>query len=313
MHPMQSSLGALDIGLVVPLAALLEEHSVARAAKRIGLSPSATSHALARLRDLLGDPILVRSGRRLVPTPRGEALREPVRRVIAELETVFRGGRAPLDPATLKAGFRIATTDHVQLVVLRDVDRVLVDVAPNVDLFAVPLAGGAYAALREGGADLSIGVFGDVPDDFRKTALFEDGLVVVVRRGHPLTRLAHGKLTLERFAAARHVLVAPLGTPRGLVDDLLAKRKLTRRVARTLPTFVDAAHLVATSDYVAALPETLVRRLARTLALRTIELPLPLPRFTMSLLWHRRLDADPAHAWLRDVIVRTSKKQMKAL
>jgi DNA-binding transcriptional LysR family regulator len=303
MHGMQ--LSAVDVGLVVPLAALLEEQSVARAAKRIGLSPSATSHALGRLRELLGDPLLVRAGRRLVRTPRAETLREPARRAIAELEHVFGGEDASFDPATLRAGFRIATTDHVQLVLLRDVDRSLVRAAPHVDLFAVPLAGGAHAALRDGAADASIGVFVHVPDDFRVSKLFDDELVVVVRRGHPLSR---GRITAERFAAADHVLVAPLGTPRGLVDDLLAKKRLSRRVARTLPTFVDAAHLVATTDYVAALPKTLVRRLARTLALRALHVPLALPRFTMSLLWHRRLDADRAHSWLRGVIASTATK-----
>ncbi len=306
MHGMQhsSQLAGIDVGLVVPLAALLEEKNVTRAARRVGLSPSATSHALGRLRIVIGDPLLVRAGRSLVRTPRGEELLDPARRAVAELESVFRPP-AKLDPSTLRAAFRIATTDHGQLVVLGEVDRLLSREAPLVDLYAVPHDRGSYAAMRDGQADVAISVFRDVPPDFGHVALWEDELVAVVRAGHPLAR---GRVTERRFVAFDHALVTPLGTtPRGPIDEALAARGLSRRVARTFPTFVDAAHFVAESDYVMALPATVVRRVARVLQLRPIRAPVPMLRYTMTMIWQRRLDADPAHAWLRSILVRAAR------
>src|SRR3954464_4137486 len=136
MHRMQ--LSGIDANLLVALHALLDERSVVRAARRLALSPSATSHALARLRELLGDALLVRAGRQLVLTARGEALLVPLGRLIAEMETILRA-TAPLEPTTLRRAFRVATTDHVQFVLLRRLDALLRREAPKVDLYFVPL------------------------------------------------------------------------------------------------------------------------------------------------------------------------------
>src|SRR5262249_47913594 len=205
---------------------------------------------------------------------------------------------------------RLATTDHGQLVVLGEVDRILSREAPLVDLYAVPHDRGSFAAMRDGQADVSISVFGEVPPDFGHLALWEDELVAVVRVGHPL---AQGRVTERRFVAFSHALVTPLGaTPRGPVDEALLARGLSRRVARTFPTFVDAAHFVAESDYVMALPATVVRRVARALKLRPIRAPVPMLRYMMTMIWQRRLDADPAHAWLRSVFVRAARAPKEA-
>jgi DNA-binding transcriptional LysR family regulator len=296
-------ISAIDTHLVVALHALLETESVARAARRVGLSPSATSHALARLRDLFADPLLARAGRRLVRTPRGDRLLEETQNAVRILERIFSPA-GPLEPKTLTRAFRIATTDHVQLVLLRELDRLLVREAPSVDLYCVPMDRGTYAELRDGPVDLSIGVFDEPPPDILRAPLFVDRLTTAVRAGHPLL---HGAVTLDRFVDYQHVLVAPLGSPVGLVDALLTRRKRTRRIARTLPTFMDAALLVSETDYVVSLPRTVVAPLARALGLRILSVPLALPRFTISMAWHRRHDADPEHRFLRDTVVRAAR------
>jgi DNA-binding transcriptional LysR family regulator len=301
MHGMQ--LSGVDANLVAPLHALLEERSVAAAARRIGLSPSATSHALARLRVLFDDPLLARAGRKLVRTPRGEALFEASRRAVEALGALLRPER-PFDARTMKRSFRIATTDHVQLALLRGADRLLTSEAPGVDLYCLPMDRGSMAALREGHVDFSIGVFDEPPPDVRKAALFVDRLVTVVRTGH---RLLRGKPSLERFVEHQHVLVAPLGSPSGLVDDILARRGMARRVARTVPTFVEAALLVAETDYVVTIPRTVVEAFRKQFRLSVFKVPLALPQFTIAMVWHRRNDTHPEHAWMRDLIVRSMR------
>jgi DNA-binding transcriptional LysR family regulator len=295
-------LSGVDVNLVVPLHALLEERSVASAAKRVGLSASATSHALARLRRLLDDPLLVRAGRQLVRTPRGERLLEACRRAVESLDGVFREER-PFEASSMTRSFRIATTDHVQLVLLRAVDKLLAKEAPTVDLYCLPMDRGRIVSLRAGEVDFSIGVFEDVPADVGKVALFVDQLVTVVRRGHPMLR-ARGAKRLAAFVAYPHVLVAPIGSPTGLVDELLARRRSSRRVARTLPTFVDAALLASESDYVLTIPRTVATAFGSRFGLKLFDPTLALPRFTISLVWHRKHDLHPEHAWMKEAIVR---------
>lgn len=296
MHDMQ--LSGIDANLFVALNALLEEQNVARAARRLGLSPSATSHCLARLRELVGDPLLVRVGRALVITPRGRALREPAAEVVAAMQKAL----APIDdfaPARLDRAFRVETTDHVQLVLLRALDPRVRSEAPRVNVYFQPLQPETFARLRRGEIDLAAGVYSEIDDDIERQRLFDDRLVAVVRRGHPALRT---KMTLKRFAALEHLLVAPNGTPVGLVDRLLSEHGLKRRVARTSSSFLDMAFLVAESDYVVSLPERLVTPLLGRLRLAVLEAPLRLPSFTLSAVWHRRQTADPAHAWFRGMV-----------
>jgi DNA-binding transcriptional LysR family regulator len=296
-------LSAIDANLLVVLHALLEERSVTRAALRVGLSPSATSHALARLRDLLGDELLVRAGRRLVATPRGEALVEPLGRVVTAMEGVLRVPDT-FDPKTLRRAFRVATTDHVQFVMLRKLDATLRSEAPHVDLHFLPLPQQSAPELREGRLDFAIGVWDDPTPDIGREPLFEDQLISVVRRRHPALK---GAMTLRRFAALDHVLVAPNGTATGLLDRQLAAHGMSRRISRLVPTFLDAPFLVAQSNHVVTLPAGLVRPLLSLLRLSVMRAPLPLPRFTISMIWHLRFDADPAHRWFRSVLSRAAQ------
>ena len=295
-------LSSIDTHLLVTLDALLQEESVHAAAQRIALSPSATSHALARLRELFGDPLLVRAGRKLKRTARAEALAPRVREVVTAMEAIFQPPES-FTPATLERTFQLLTTDHIEFVLLRRLDPVLTQEAPRVRLQSRPIVPDAVTELRNGTVDLAFGVFGALPDDILRQDLFTDRFVTLVRAGHPVLR---GPFTLKRFVELEHVLVAPRGTAVGSVDALLAERGLKRRVTRVLGSFLSAPFLVAQSDAVVTMSARLAEPLVPLLGLKALEPPLPVEPYTLCHLWHRRSDADPAHAWLRALTARVA-------
>lgn len=291
-------LSSIDANLLVVLHALLEEGSVAKAARRLSLSPSATSHALARLRALLGDPLLVRAGRRLVRTPRAETLAARVKRVVEEMEAVFRA--AKFDPENLDRTFRLLTTDHIEVVLLRHVDRAIAHAGPHVRLQSRPIGPDSIEALRLARADLAFGVFADAPDDLRRQKLFADRLVTLLRKGHPALRRT---MTPARFAELEHIVVAPRGSGEPSKIDLILRRMgLSRRVRRTLSTFLPAPLLVAQSDCVVTLSYRLAEALGPGLGLEIVEPPFELEPYSLWQAWHLRCDADPAHTWFRELI-----------
>jgi DNA-binding transcriptional LysR family regulator len=295
MHDMQ--LSAVDLNLAPVLHALLAERSVSRAAKRLGLSQSATSHALARLRDLLGDPLLVRSKDGLVPTPRALALEESVERAIRSLEGTFLV-RPSFDPETARRRFVIAAADYAEILLLPGLISRLAQDAPGVDLFVRSDEGGVDDELRRGEIDLAFGVFQDGAEGgaLRWARLFDDDFVCMMREGHPL---AHGELDISRFVSARHAFIAPRGRPGGAVDQALAELGLTRRVALSVPHFLVAPHLVARTDLVLTIARRIAETFAGILPLAIVESPLALPTFTIGMQWGERNDADLGHAWLR--------------
>lgn len=296
MHSVQ--LSAIDLNLLVVMGALLETRSVKGAAARLGLSPSATSHALGRLRELLDDPVLVRAGRRMVPSARAEQARPRLARVLAEVSQLLASPEA-VEPATLRRSFRLATTDYVETLFVRPLGRRLAEVAPGVDLFCSPIPD-AVERLRGEQCDLAFGVFLELPDDLEGAPLVEDDLVCVMRRGHPRSR---GRFTLAQYAAATHVLTAPEGGTRAIVDTLLAREGLSRRVARTAATFEGAAQLVPGTDFLLTLPRRMAEHVAPALDLVLRRPPLSIPSFTIRMIWHRRHAEDGAHRWLRQEVV----------
>ena len=290
-------LSSIDLNLLVVLDALLETESVKEAAKRLALSPSATSHALGRLRDLLGDPVLVRAGRRMVRSARGERLRPRVRALTSELAGLLR--QEAFDPATCRDSFRIGSTDYAELFVVAPLSRRLQELAPGIDLRSVAEGVDRVAVLREGVVDFDVGVARDFPEDIDRIELFRDRFVVLLREGHP----ALGRrLTVARFAALEHVLVAPRGTPRGVVDRLLEREGRRRRVARSVARFFVAPELVAESDYALTISARVAARVAPRLGLVARRPPIALSGYTISLSWHRRNTDDPGHRWMREQI-----------
>ncbi len=283
--------------MLVVLNALLETQSVKLAAGRLSLSPSATSHALGRLREAIGDPILVRAGRTLVLTPRGERLRPQLARVLEDVQSLLVDA-AEIDPASLRRAFRISTTDYGDRVVLVPLGARLHRLAPGVDLYG-SRSTRLEADIREGRCDLGVGVLSGPPPDVEVEDLFEERFVCLLRKDHPA---AQRRLTLRRYAALDHVLVAPGGTPRGVADRVLEEHGLHRRVARTVASFVVAPRLVCNSDYVLTLAERLARPMAAELGLVVVDAPEPMGGFTVKMAWHRRTESDPAHSWLRDQV-----------
>lgn len=283
-----------DLNLLVTLDVLLEEGSVTRAGERLALSPSAMSRALARLRRATGDPLLVRAGRGLVPTPRALELRDRVRGLVQEAEEVLRPAEK-LDLATLERTFTLRSSDGF---VERFGPELVAQVgreAPGVRLRFLQKTKKDIGPLRDGVVDLETGVVEDAltPDVLSKP-LFTDRFVGVVRSEHPLST---GKVTTARYASSRHVHVSRRGLTEGLVDEALGPTGHQRKVVTVVDGFSAALALANASDLVATVPERHTANLRRGMC--SFELPFPAPEVTVSLLWHVRLDTDPAHRWLR--------------
>lgn len=298
-----------DLNLLISLDALLQEENVSRAAARVGLSTPAMSHALSRLRAQVGDPLLVRSGQRMVPTPRADRLRGRVAAVVREAREVL--APPPVEDVTaVERTFRIHTSDHLISVLGPDLDR-LARVAPGVTLHVMPCVAETPAQLRDGTVDLAIGVFdyspySELPTDLRIQQLYEDEFTCVVRAAHPTVKRA---LTLAQYCEVEHVQIAPRGNPGGYVDELLARRGLHRRIARALPYFLAGVALVAETDYLLTCSVVLARRMQRRFGLRTVAPPaeLGLEPFPYAQLWHPRHDRDPPHRWLRDIVAQAAR------
>lgn len=287
-----------DLNLLVALDVLLAEGSVARAARRLRLSPSAMSRTLARLREVTGDPLLVRAGRALVPTPRALELRERVSRLVEDGEAVLRPQKN-LDLERLGRTFTLRTSDgFVENVGPALLARVRTE-APGVRLRFVQKADKDGAPLRDGAVDMETGVVDTATaPDLRAQALFRDRLVGAVRAAHPLCK---GKMTPARYAAGEHVTVARKSLERGPVDEALELLGLERETVITVGGFSSALALARSSDLIATVPERHTGSLRAEM--HSFPLPVSVPEMTVSLLWHPRLDADPAHRWLRRCVL----------
>lgn len=283
-----------DLNLLVTLDVLLAEGNVARAARRLGLSPSAMSRALARLRRTVGDPLLVRAGRGLVPTPRALALRDRVSQLVQDTEAILRPAEAP-DLRQLSRMFTIRTSDgFVENFGPALLARVAEE-APGVRLRFVQKLDKDSVLLRDGTVDLETAVVGStISPEVRAQSLFRDRFVGVVRSEHPLT---DGEITPSRYAAGRHVSVSRRGVEQGPVDQTLLALGLERNVATVVSGFATALALARASDLIASVPERHTGNLRA--GMHSFPLPFAVPEITISLLWHPRVHADPAHQWLR--------------
>ncbi|MFD1151341.1 LysR family transcriptional regulator [Saccharothrix hoggarensis] len=283
-----------DLNLLVTLDVLLQEGSVTRAGERLALSPSAMSRALARLRRATGDPLLVRAGRGLAPTPHAVAIRDRVRELVREAEEVLRPAER-LDLATLERTFTVRSSDGFVEgfgpALVAEVGRT----APGVRLRFLRKAKKDVVRLRDGLVDLETGVVDRaVPPDVVTAPLFTDRFIGVVRDEHPL---GTGTVTAARYASARHVHVSRRGLGEGLVDEALHATGHRRTVVTVVDGFGAALALANASDLVATVPERHTAPLRQ--GMRAFELPFRAPEVVVSLLWHVRFDADPAHRWLR--------------
>lgn len=287
-----------DLNLLAALDALLAHESVTGAAEAMGLSVSAMSRTLARIRDVTGDPILAPAGRGLVPTPRAIALRERVHAALTEAQALLGpdeggqlGDRARV--LTIRADDSVAAALGPELL-----QRTRVEV-PGLSLVFASEGAEDVAALREGRIDLDIGVQGALGPEIRTSRLFDDERIVLVR---DLRRRRRRKMKLEELAEVEHIDVSRRGHLRGPVDDLLERNGLERKVRAVVPTQLAAAMLVAQSDAVSLVSKRFAETLVGLLPVRAIAPPAPLDKVAISLAWHPRHDGDAVHAWLRDSI-----------
>lgn len=296
MRDAHDPLAQLDLNLLRALDALLAERHVTRAAERLSLTQSAASRALARLRQELGDPILVRgpSGA-LLPTARAEQLGPVVRQALAQIAAAWRGDT--FDPATSQRRFIVSGADYAELVLLPGLAARLAELAPGLTLSFVPMPGDLTGALASGDVDAILVPGAMSGAGLYQRHLFDESFVVAMRAGHPA---ASGKLTLDRFCSLCHLLIAPRGTPGGAVDNALAKLGRKRHVAVSVPHFLVAPHVIAASDLVITMATRMVAVFSTMFELVTRPPPLPVPGFSIQLQWHERTHADAGHRWFRE-------------
>ncbi len=286
-----------DLNLLPALDALLREQSVTGAARVLSLSTPAMSRTLARLRRVTGDPLLVPAGRGLAPTPAALAMRPRVEAALAAALAAL-GPVDTTDPATLRRTFTIRSNDAVSALLAAQLVARTSREAPGVTLRFVAEGDEDPAELRDA-VDLDVGVLGPQPPDIITEHVLTDDVVGLVHADHPLAR---GPVTLAAFAATPQVTVSRRGRVHGPVDDLLATEGLERRVALTVPGYTVAIWAAASGDLLALLPRSLAEGAGLTGPLRPVELPLALPPLRVGFAWHRRLDADGGHRWLRGMV-----------
>ena len=291
-----------DLRLFLVLDAVLAERSVTRAAARLGVTQSAVSHSLRDLRLLLGDPLLVRTGSGLEPTPLAQSLRADLRMGLDALERLLRH-QPGFDPATSTRSFSLATPDHPQFTMIPEFIGQLRQTAPNVNVRIRAIGTGLPDELASGRLDLvlagaEVEQILALDREAMRTCVIDEPFCCLLRRGHPA--LAQD-FDLQAYVALPHVLVSTTGGETGIVDGALAAKGLCRRVAVTVPSFPAAAYIVASSDLIATLPRAVAER-AERLDVELRPPPLELPRSVAYLWWHPRFQHDPGHTWWRHIL-----------
>jgi len=287
----------MDLNLLRVFDALLREGSVTAAAERLNLSIPATSRALGRLRRAMNDPILVRAGRGMAPTPFALRTAPRVRSLLEEASALISTEVAIAD---LERTFTIRINDGVAATLATAAAEATAATAPGVTLRFVAEGTESAEALRDGSIDLDIGVGEHAAPDIHSAVLYRERLVAAVRADSPLGR--HRRPTLAQLCRHPHVSASRRGRARGPLDEVLAAAGLQRRVAAVVPTSAVAALVVSSSDYVGLLPQRLAEQHGPALGLRWFPVPAELPEVEVRLSWHARLAADPAQRWLRDTI-----------
>jgi DNA-binding transcriptional LysR family regulator len=294
-------MAAIDLNLLAALDVLLAERSVTSAARRMGVSVSAMSRTLARLRSVTGDPLLVQAGRSLVPTPYAERLAERAQRALQDTRSVLAPAPKYIEPASLDRTFTIRANEGFVALFASAIVKAVVEAAPLVRLRFAPKPDKVVAPLRDGSIDLEIGTTGASAPEMRSQLLFRDRFVGAARKNHPLLV---GPITPERYAACGHVVASRRGAWEGPVDEALHNLGLRRRVIAVVPGFLDALAITRRSELVALVPRSCVRHEGvEARGVVCLDIPVPTPELTISMMWHPRLDADPGHRWLRQVVM----------
>ncbi|WP_183937968.1 LysR family transcriptional regulator [Rhizobium paranaense] len=288
----------IDLNLLPALDVLLRERSVSAAARKLGLSTSAMSRTLSRLRIALRDPILVPAGRAMVATPHAEAIADQVRSLTAAVQTVLSPPPA-IDIRELQRDFTIRANEAFVLLHAARLSVAATNAAPGVRLRFAPKPNKEIQPLRDATLDLDIGVISGDGAELRGQTLFEDSFVGVARAGHPLLKAK--PITPELYAACGHVISSRRGHIKGPVDEALAELGLSRKVNLVVPSYPAVMAVAAASDLIGLLPRSYCQAGAAK-QIEMFELPVATPGFVIAQTWHPRMDADPAHQWLRALI-----------
>lgn len=289
-----------DFNLLVALDILLAEASVAGAARRLNLSTSAMSRTLSRLREVTGDPILVRAGRHMVLTPWAEATRDRASSAVHEARAVLQPSADTLKVENLERLFTIRANDGFVVAFGPLLIAAVADVAPDVCIRFTPKPEKTSRYLREGLVDLEIGVQSNMGPEIRLQRLFQDRFVGVVRKGHPLASLP--TVGLNDYVSWGHVVASPDGSLHGFVDEALAELGMKRKVASVVPGFPTALSVALTSDLIAMVPALYLLNQPMTGHAHVFELPFRARTITVSQMWHPRMERDPGHQWLREKV-----------
>jgi DNA-binding transcriptional LysR family regulator len=297
------NLNSLDLNLLVALDALLLEANVSRAAMRIGLSQPAASHALQRLRDMLGDPLLVRTGSRMELTPRAQALRGPLAQVLDQVRGLFVPD--DFDAARSERQFRLMMPDLAVELLMPPLMEKITQAAPNVRINVVPWRGPAiFTAEFARTIDLVISI-GNAFSGFHRQRLYVDSDALAVRRGHP----AGAKLKKrDAFLNARHVAVIIRGQNEDLIDGWLRSKGIERRIALVVPGYIEALHVAARTDLVAFVPQRLIRALSKQLSLVSVAPPFDPGIDEQFMFYPTRAQMDPGSIWLRKLMLETGRE-----
>ena len=292
------NLNSLDLNLLVALDALLKDASVSRAAMRIGLSQPATSHALQRLRDLIGDPLLVRTGARMELTPRAQGLRAPLAQALDQVRGLFT--RDEFDAARSERHFRLMMPDLAVELLMPPLMEKVTKLAPNVTIDVVPWRSSTIFTPEFARTIDIVCSIGNSFKAFHRQLLYTDSDALAVRRGHP----AGNRLTKrEAFLAARHVAVVIRGHNEDLIDTWLRGKSIERRIALVVPGYIEALHVAARTDLVAFVPRRLIAALSKQLSLQTITPPFDPGIDEQYLFYPTRAQMDPGSIWLRNLML----------
>lgn len=294
------NLTGIDLNLLVAFDALLEECHVTRAAKRVGLSQPGMSNALGRLRELLDDPVLVRTGDGMKPTPRALALAGPIRRSLEDIRSALVP--ADFDPASADRVFRLAATDYAGSVLLPKIFGAVQESAPNVRFDVAAIAADEPAVqIDSGAADFAIGFRPKEPTRCHHETLYEESFVCMVRRDNPL--ISADIITLDDFVRLPHAHVTVGTASDGAIDTFLESRGQSRDVAVQVPHYLVVPDIIASTNCIATVASRVAERFRDDPRFLILPTPFELPNFRVELYWHERLDRDPAHIWLRDQIL----------
>lgn len=294
----------LDLNLLRSLSVLLDEQNVTRAARRMGITQPAMSHALRRLRESLGDPLLVRTGNRLQLTERARALQQPLRRVLRDIATILRA-ETSFEPSQTRRSFSVAASDYSQFILLPPLVATLAHQAPGCRVRAHNLDRHPLDALADDSIDLVIDVTARIPEvsGLMRQVLYEDEFSCLLRTGHPAL---DKEFDLDSYLALEHLLIAPHGKPGSWVDVALGGSR--RHIAVSVSSFLVAPFLIGSTDRALTMPSRIAGALAEHLDVVVLRPPLSLPPIRIAQIWHQRWQDDPAHIWFRRCVLESCAK-----